>query len=118
MEIPAHDWDVVCGACGVAVEEHSYCAGCRMVRYCGRRCQRDHWPQHRLVCALFAELRAVYRAEVPHMDILAEQFPDDATGVLALTFPVGVGARYRFTIGVPMVSFGRGVTRCDRLSRR
>ena len=27
------------------------CAGCHMVKYCSRECQREHWPKHRDICS-------------------------------------------------------------------
>lgn len=32
----------------------SKCAGCRMVRYCSRQCQVQHWKQHKAVCKTLA----------------------------------------------------------------
>jgi hypothetical protein len=34
------------------------CAGCRTARYCGRGCQRQAWPQHKLVCKAMAAAAA------------------------------------------------------------
>ncbi|KAL6073867.1 Cobalamin synthesis protein P47K [Balamuthia mandrillaris] len=30
------------------------CAGCKMVNYCGRECQRSHWASHKLICRQLA----------------------------------------------------------------
>jgi hypothetical protein len=39
-----------CGAaaCGAAAEQ--LCAGCRLVAYCSRECQRAHWRAHKPLC--------------------------------------------------------------------
>jgi hypothetical protein len=34
------------------------CAGCRVVRYCGRVCQRQAWQQHKPVCKALAAAAA------------------------------------------------------------
>ena len=94
--VPPLNWDSVCGRCGGDVGRGSYCAGCRLVRYCGAECQRAHWRDHRRVCESFARLRSVYRDEVPRMPVL-EAWPDDTTGALALVYPQGDEQKYRFT---------------------
>lgn len=38
----------VCGA--VSSEKLSKCGGCRVVRYCSRKCQKRHWPVHKMKC--------------------------------------------------------------------
>jgi hypothetical protein len=50
-----------CASCGVAgVDEIKLkkCKGCYLVRYCGVKCQRDHWRHHKRACRnRAAELR-------------------------------------------------------------
>eukprot|EP00985_Skeletonema_marinoi_P010221 scaffold4823_cov71-Skeletonema_marinoi.AAC.5 len=43
-----------CASCGVAEEVDDVklkkCDACDLVRYCGYKCQQDHWPQHEASC--------------------------------------------------------------------
>ncbi len=40
-----------CGNCGdQAGGNLSTCSSCKNVRYCGRECQRQHWPVHKKAC--------------------------------------------------------------------
>jgi len=39
------------------------CAGCRMVRYCSRQCQAQHWKQHKPVCKALAAASAAAAAK-------------------------------------------------------
>ncbi|GME49153.1 Ubiquitin carboxyl-terminal hydrolase 18 [Neofusicoccum parvum] len=48
--------DPRCRVCGRG-EGTMKCAGCGVVRYCGRECQRADWKrEHKRVCAMYAEL--------------------------------------------------------------
>ncbi len=38
-----------CVVCGKADHTRA-CSGCKMTAYCGRDCQKIHWPQHKAVC--------------------------------------------------------------------
>jgi hypothetical protein len=55
------DETMCCASCGVAeVNEIKLkkCDACKFVRYCGVKCQRDHWPKHKKACKKrAAELR-------------------------------------------------------------
>jgi hypothetical protein len=42
------DFPRTCARCGIVAL--SLCSRCRGVFFCGRACQRAHWPQHRAVC--------------------------------------------------------------------
>ena len=50
-----------CASCGVKEDDDiklKTCNACYLVRYCGSKCQRDHWPQHKRECKRrAAELR-------------------------------------------------------------
>ena len=52
-----------CASCGVAEADHTKhklkrCTACNLVRYCGIKCQREHWQQHKRECKKrAAELR-------------------------------------------------------------
>ncbi len=50
-----------CAGCGVKEDDDiklKTCNACYLVRYCGSKCQRDHWPQHKKECKKrAAELR-------------------------------------------------------------
>lgn len=55
METVSHSKDAaetgLCAACG-APGAKSKCAGCFVMRYCGRACQRSHWKAgHKGECA-------------------------------------------------------------------
>ena len=41
----------VSGASEAELGKGRRCSGCNMVSYCGLRCQRQAWPQHKLVCS-------------------------------------------------------------------
>ncbi|KAJ7921080.1 hypothetical protein B0H13DRAFT_2418709, partial [Mycena leptocephala] len=41
------------GGCGKQAD--SRCAGCKIVRYCGAKCQKDDWKSHKLDCAMLAK---------------------------------------------------------------
>jgi hypothetical protein len=40
-----------CSSCGNSVSKKVKCARCQRVRYCDSACQKQHWPQHKLVCS-------------------------------------------------------------------
>lgn len=40
---------MACKSCG-KVEAARKCAGCGVVAYCGRKCQRGDWKAHKKVC--------------------------------------------------------------------
>ena len=48
MEIAETEVTEICVGCDSAAARYACC--CRMVSYCGRRCQRRHWTQHRNLC--------------------------------------------------------------------
>lgn len=35
------------------------CSICRVTQYCSKKCQRDDWPEHKLLCKQFALITAV-----------------------------------------------------------
>ncbi len=39
-----------CAECGSIGDDYSKCTACKTVHYCGRDCQRKHWPIHRPDC--------------------------------------------------------------------
>ena len=49
-----HDAKYACARC--CVEWHppclpfKWCATCKAVKYCGKECQEEHWPEHRKKC--------------------------------------------------------------------
>jgi hypothetical protein len=47
-----------CAACGSSSAGDAHfkqCAQCKAVRYCGKLCQRTHWPVHKLICVQLAK---------------------------------------------------------------
>jgi hypothetical protein len=45
----------MCSKAGCRHEKLQLCGACMAVRYCGQRCQRLHWPEHRGECAGLAQ---------------------------------------------------------------
>ena len=40
-----------CNGCNQVLEQTFWrCECCNLVNYCGTKCQRNHWPQHRTLC--------------------------------------------------------------------
>lgn len=50
-----------CAACGSGpappASRMLTCSRCRVVRYCGKGCQKAHWPHHKLVCRQLTQQR-------------------------------------------------------------
>ena len=42
----------LCGTCGKGMhgEKLRVCKKCEKVYYCGKECQKAHWPRHKTVC--------------------------------------------------------------------
>ena len=39
-----------------------YCTQCRNANYCSRECQESHWPRHKKICAVAANMRAARKS--------------------------------------------------------
>ena len=39
-----------CSNCGTSDQVSKRCSGCKLSWYCGRECQRAHWPSHKVLC--------------------------------------------------------------------
>ena len=39
-----------CAFCGVEKVHMKHCSGCYQARYCSRKCQKNDWLQHKLIC--------------------------------------------------------------------
>jgi hypothetical protein len=63
----ANDIQTLCAAgCGEeALERCSLCAG---VKYCGRKCQKKHWPEHKEACKIATSLLAETSATIEVVD--------------------------------------------------
>ena len=48
----------IVGASEAAAPRGKLCSGCRLVRYCGPRCQKADWPAHKAACREVASRRA------------------------------------------------------------
>ncbi|KAJ6550184.1 hypothetical protein B0H19DRAFT_1160569 [Mycena capillaripes] len=46
----------MCENCTVARSDLRRCAGCGLVRYCSKECQRAHWKQHKPYCILNVQM--------------------------------------------------------------
>jgi len=78
-----------CASCGTAEVDDiklKDCSACKLVRYCGVKCQRDHRPQHKRACKQqAAELRDVILFKQPERSHLGDcpicclPLPIDAT---------------------------------------
>ena len=40
------------------------CTGCKVARYCGHQCQRDHWNSHKCLCQAIQQLEAEKTSQV------------------------------------------------------
>jgi hypothetical protein len=45
-----HCPNLLCAMCQSFQSQLQTCARCRRIRYCNSHCQKQHWPQHKLVC--------------------------------------------------------------------
>ena len=48
---------VQCTSCGLyegSAERFKTCNGCGQAKYCSRRCQKEHWGQHKAICRSFS----------------------------------------------------------------
>ena len=43
----------MCENCKTAQPECKACSGCKMVLYCSRSCQVQHWPTHKTMCKMY-----------------------------------------------------------------
>ena len=41
--------NIQCASCGARGAKHK-CSGCRLVSYCNRSCQKEHWKAHKAAC--------------------------------------------------------------------
>ena len=71
-----------CGSEGVGLR---LCGGCRVTRYCSKTCQRQHWPEHALVCASYRAQGTSARHVIPEVGplIVREPFAEETMGLLA-----------------------------------
>ena len=44
------------------------CSGCKVVRYCGRQCQREHWSRHKRLCQAIQQLEVERTSQVVRGD--------------------------------------------------
>ena len=94
----AHDVQTLCAAgCGeVALERCSLCAG---AKYCGRKCQKKHWPEHKGQCKVAADLLTELGDDVEELDDSritvhrrrAEEGDLDAQCALSIHLLYGIG---------------------------
>ena len=51
--------DLHCGSCGaeLTLETGNKCGSCARIAYCGKACQKAHWPDHKAACLEATEAR-------------------------------------------------------------
>ena len=94
--------EIMCANCtpmiknGVAVCEKRgtmVCSGCHLVKYCSQRCQKEHWPTHKVFCkSRYAEMAWLKgsKYDITAEDANAEQMPhivDRRFNSKAIQFP-------------------------------
>lgn len=52
---PSQENNLNCRACQQPSARQ--CSGCKVVRYCSTACQKEDWPQHKLLCRTFAKTK-------------------------------------------------------------
>ncbi|KAG8174844.1 hypothetical protein JTE90_007770 [Oedothorax gibbosus] len=43
-------WDKICAGCCAKSTGLKKCSGCSVMKYCGKSCQKNDWPDHKLEC--------------------------------------------------------------------
>ena len=38
------------------------CKNCKAVKYCDRKCQREHWPNHKVLCRVITKLSEINKS--------------------------------------------------------
>ena len=61
----------LCPSCH-KVGEHKPCAGCLMVSYCSRDCQKKDWRNHKTVCKILTKIRGGSKTHLFHNDPSAQ----------------------------------------------
>ena len=51
--------DLHCGSCGaeLTLETGNKCGSCARIAYCGKACQKAHWPEHKAACLAATQAR-------------------------------------------------------------
>lgn len=49
LPVTGSNYESKCFVCGTA-GANSACGRCKAIRYCSRRCQQEHWPEHKRQC--------------------------------------------------------------------
>ncbi len=62
---------VPCASCGNP-DARQLCSGCRAACYCDKKCQRDHWPQHKKPCRAVTSPAAPLAAAPLRVVVFAE----------------------------------------------
>ncbi|KAG2035220.1 hypothetical protein BDR03DRAFT_962958 [Suillus americanus] len=65
-------WVLQCYCGGTAEDIHlRQCAGCHVVRYCSKRCQRDSWYSHHRLSCNFLKAAVGESFQCPEMRIIS-----------------------------------------------
>ena len=51
-KLAASPLEIHCAFCGSTSAKLRLCTGCKKVKYCGTKCQRNHWKDHKSACKL------------------------------------------------------------------
>ncbi|KAF7314692.1 MYND-type domain-containing protein [Mycena kentingensis (nom. inval.)] len=49
--------NAACNKREAVVLEFKQCAGCHQLSYCGKECQKAHWPEHKADCTLHSQIK-------------------------------------------------------------
>jgi hypothetical protein len=93
----------VCGACGAhgAVQ---LCSRCKDARYCDRKCQANHWPQHKAYCKAAAKALAAAAAAAVAASVSPSESPASSAAAAAFSVPMAATAATTATTGPDMTA--------------
>ncbi|KAK4893753.1 Egl nine 1 [Elasticomyces elasticus] len=87
--LPVAQICIICGAGGPLLS----CCRCKHVRYCGKACQADHWPLHKIECKLLVAQKTnspATRPGKPPMTVFSPNFRAYAVPVQAVALEMAL----------------------------